>query len=974
MAGQVPYTGIPQDVPAEIPRWYEEAPGASPAAFGGLVGQALKQGGQQIEQGANAAMAAAIRQQQLKNNLDANNAMNDFQEKSTSLLFGDPNNPNDPGYYGLKGQAAVDAYPATVKQLQELRDQISQGMGNPRARLDFDNFSRRLASQTLMDVGRHHFQQLDTATIASNKASEEIQFQQASLYYNDNRRFMDALGDALHAADQNAAVTHAAPEVLQADHNRIVDRFAMGRALRWGASDPGAAYNWVQQNAQMFTPDHYETLINHFKPQIDKDFADQYFNGLMAASGGAALNPVPKHGPAITPEGVRASGLPSAPAGRPDLQPGQQVAQPADADAWWAAAKNQESGGQQLGPDGKPLTSPKGAIGISQLMPETAASEAEKMGISFDLEQLKTDDKYNEKIGRHLMDRLVEKYGGDHTLALAAYNAGEGRADEWLRQNGDPRTGQISDADWAAKIPIAETRNYVQSIASRVGGTASPAAAVAASTDGNYPGKGIDFDAMDQHVWNDPGLTMDQRIAISGKLRSLQSALGDQYRNERRGLAQTISNAVFSLSKGQDVPVPDPAHIIQVFGQEYGDKLNDTLEMAKAEGASLNFMKGATREQIDAHDADLQKAWEDDPDHSRQLFHNWEAYRRARIELEKQLDTNPGLAVMDRPAVHAAKLALDATGQNDPNLPKLWQNLADASLNAQAVLGVAPAKQHLLPEDMAQSLAASIMKPGVDIKQQLDALQKRYGQTYPQVYRDLITLGKLSPAASFIGALPSGSPAAAMLSTWIRQNGTNPDINKLLGFTSAVGNAPTWEHQIQKDVGNNPEWIAFKSSLYEQGMSPEQIADMEGGIDQLGYAYRAATGAADPGPKAVADFLSMYDRIPNPGGQNPLPVPAGRGDIVSHNMAVTVNRLRFEDVQPPKFLMGQTPEQWFHHLQILPFWVRTASGDGAVLRDSHNQNVLDRNGQPIAVMFSEPQISDWYTSAGITQANRAMNR
>jgi len=91
-------------------------------------------------------------------------------------------------------------------------------------------------------------------------------------------------------------------------------------------------------------------------------------------------------------------------------------------------------------------------------------------------------------------------------------------------------------------------------------------------------------------------------------------------------------------------------------------------------------------------------------------------------------------------------------------------------------------------------------------------------------------------------------------------------------------------------------------------------------------------------------------------------------------MAVTVNRLRMDDVQPPPFLGAMTPQEWFHHLQILPFWVRTGGGDGAILKDQANQTVLDKSGQPIMVMFSAPPTADWAASVGIPQVARAMRR
>jgi soluble lytic murein transglycosylase len=59
---------------------------------------------------------------------------------------------------------------------------------------------------------------------------------------------------------------------------------------------------------------------------------------------------------------------------------------------------------------------------------------------------------------------MMDYFGGSYPLAIAAYNAGAGNVNKWLRANGDPRTGSISWVDWIEKIPIYETKNYVQRV------------------------------------------------------------------------------------------------------------------------------------------------------------------------------------------------------------------------------------------------------------------------------------------------------------------------------------------------------------------------------------------------------------------------------------------------------------------------------------------------------------------------------
>lgn len=96
-----------------------------------------------------------------------------------------------------------------------------------------------------------------------------------------------------------------------------------------------------------------------------------------------------------------------------------------------------------------------GAQGLMQLMPKTARGLGVKN--SFDPEQ-------NIKGGTSHFARLLDKYDGDVTLALYAYNAGEGNVDKWKK------TGQLNN------IPFKETRNYAPKVLAAynsMGGTLS---------------------------------------------------------------------------------------------------------------------------------------------------------------------------------------------------------------------------------------------------------------------------------------------------------------------------------------------------------------------------------------------------------------------------------------------------------------------------------------------------------------------
>ena len=63
----------------------------------------------------------------------------------------------------------------------------------------------------------------------------------------------------------------------------------------------------------------------------------------------------------------------------------------------------------------------------------------------------------------HLGD-LLDDFNGSYVLTLVAYNAGPGRARQWVKLYGHPSDASVDPVDWIELIPYAETRNYVQRV------------------------------------------------------------------------------------------------------------------------------------------------------------------------------------------------------------------------------------------------------------------------------------------------------------------------------------------------------------------------------------------------------------------------------------------------------------------------------------------------------------------------------
>lgn len=98
-----------------------------------------------------------------------------------------------------------------------------------------------------------------------------------------------------------------------------------------------------------------------------------------------------------------------------------------------------------------------GAVGLMQLMPNTARYVAELQGDK-DWRGDLTDASTNIGFGSFYLRHVMDKFDGNQVMATAGYNAGPHRVDSWLGT-------RAQDADiWIDTIPFTETRRYVRAV------------------------------------------------------------------------------------------------------------------------------------------------------------------------------------------------------------------------------------------------------------------------------------------------------------------------------------------------------------------------------------------------------------------------------------------------------------------------------------------------------------------------------
>ncbi|MDI6736461.1 MAG: lytic transglycosylase domain-containing protein [bacterium] len=105
--------------------------------------------------------------------------------------------------------------------------------------------------------------------------------------------------------------------------------------------------------------------------------------------------------------------------------------------------------------------SPRGAIGLMQIMPSTGKEIASKLKLRpFTVSDL-YDPEINIQIGLYYLAKLKKKFNGDLHLTLAAYNGGLSNVKKWLSQK---KISLPSSKEDMENIPFKETRQFVQAV------------------------------------------------------------------------------------------------------------------------------------------------------------------------------------------------------------------------------------------------------------------------------------------------------------------------------------------------------------------------------------------------------------------------------------------------------------------------------------------------------------------------------
>lgn len=298
----VPYSPVPSVVPStSVPNDYQNIQ-ASPDDFGAQIGRAEQGLGSTLKEAGAETSATALQYQNRANNIAADHAFNTHQQNVQYLLYGgDPDHPENLGYYGLHGQAAMDARPGVLQALEQSRVDSGASL-NAAAALSFNEATRRLNMLSMSDVGRHYEQEFTRYAVETQTAGIDIKARAVANQYNDNDLFLHNLEDARRNADAKSALTGADPgtphgkDIFANNRMQAEQTLYTSRAVAMGNADPAAAYKFLKDNVNAFDAITFHKLEGEFKAGAEK---------AQVAAGVASVSTTPASTDPTQPRGLR---------------------------------------------------------------------------------------------------------------------------------------------------------------------------------------------------------------------------------------------------------------------------------------------------------------------------------------------------------------------------------------------------------------------------------------------------------------------------------------------------------------------------------------------------------------------------------------------------------------------------------------------------------------------------------------------
>jgi phage baseplate assembly protein W len=250
----VPTVSGPSVLPNAPGPVYQNASGATPDAFGAAGGRALEQAGATLERVSDRLGNLALQQQRDENVKALKEADAEFRNGLLAIQYGD-GTPENPGFFGLQGDNAVNATKDYQDRITKLRDQVSTKLGNDAVRREFGVDADKTTGEVTARMSRHVTGERVKSQIATSEARLQVAVREAAAGFNDPQVLATSLATARGEALSQAQLQGSSPEVTIALVRNAESAVISAAVLNAVDKDPALADKILNDNAGRMTAD-----------------------------------------------------------------------------------------------------------------------------------------------------------------------------------------------------------------------------------------------------------------------------------------------------------------------------------------------------------------------------------------------------------------------------------------------------------------------------------------------------------------------------------------------------------------------------------------------------------------------------------------------------------------------------------------------------------------------------------------------
>ena len=933
----------------------------SPDMFGGGTARAAGEFGQTLQQAGQVVTQQIIQDKIIENETEATNANNAYQEEA-ARLWGE--------FSSLQGQEAVDALPRFQEQMRGLRDRYVTGASNPAVRRQLNRSIGGAAAGMLGQAGQQNGRNVRMAGDTAQQSAGNNAINEGVRTRDNPQEVAGALQRGLVSVETRGRLLGWDTATLESQRAEYRGRFYSAVIATTAENDPLRAQQIFEANRDNMDAQSQIRIENFLRAPVRTRRAADIVQEVTR------------------PPGAPAGGAPAAPGTPMNRQGGTPGA--ADDNPVRAQVARAEGGTDA---QGQPIQNRAGssAYGPLQITRDTWNAYAERLGLQRDVEgqtppanrgdratQNRIWDAFQadarRDIGRDLTPR--EQYtawflgiSGAKAFIMADPNAdaqqvyrgvaGPRIADQAFRQNG---------ALLRPGLTVGQALQNIGNYFDRHGG--------GGRTEGVQPRA---RDEQMREALTRAGTDPELRAAVLSQLRQQWGVDDAMNASERSRMDRRIEETGRALALGTNTPIPE-ADIRRLYQPEQAAQILDQLATRQIEGDVFRSVQLATPQQIAEMQAGLasgsgpvvqqlreRRGTVMNPDGSvsdedaagdavaRAAI--GETFRRAVEARGAALTADPAQYVQADPAV---RMAAEAQ-RNNPSDPAAMTAYAQATLDAQARLGVPEQNRRIMSVQNAAALAGQIARadPGAaegSMGVQLNGLRRLYGAEWPRVFGELVRNG-LPAEFQVLANIPSDAARADYQRALfgMRQRGG------IQQYSQAV---PDRERQaIDRDIDTRLE--AFRTSVFagQQVGAADVFATYRDGVRLLSmyYALNGMTGSAAV-QTAVARVLNdKYEfsgtaRVPRTLNDG-TPVGMAR---VQQSINLTMRNLRPDDLVAPESrdpsLSEEQRRQNMWGVAQRGVWVPNADDSGLVLMGQWEHGnripVRRRDGSVVEMRFN----------------------